>query len=203
MKISFTILMFIVSFLLNSQYTLRILLTELGKVELRVGSIIKKEFIEVYKNSPKGLFTTYGEIQVQIVNITDASTNITLSGLKFSTPIVFSKLSSFIDLEEVPGLLQFIDFLNKNEIEKPENYTEYIFNSKDFQLYTYFSEDPGNKKNLPYWHYGVKYEKYYSSSNNRIELKVLNEIKEAVISFKEKFNKPLPNVPILKVDGES
>ena len=83
MKISFTILLFIVSFLSNSQDTLRIPVTELGKVELRVGSIIKKEFIEVYKNSPKGLFTTYGEIQVQIVNITDASTNI------FNTYCVF------------------------------------------------------------------------------------------------------------------
>lgn len=158
--------------------------TEIEKVVIKIGTVIKKEFINVYTNTPKGIFTDYGNVEVKILNLTDASSKITISGLSISNS---SGYSSFIDLDEIPGLLKFIELLNKIDSEKPENYTEYIFNSKDLQIYAYFSSDTYKKAPL-YWHYGIKIDKYYSRSGSRVELKVLNEIREAIINSKSKFS---------------
>lgn len=193
MKKTIACLLIFTSLLSFSQDTLRGPNTELGKVVIKIGTVIKKEFIDLYSYNPKGFFTKFSSIDVKILNITDASSKTTFSGLSIS--ISNKTYSSFIDLEEIPGLLKFIELLNKIAPDTPVNYTEYIFNSKDLEIYTYFSGDLMNKKTAPYWHYGIKIDKYFSDSDGSIELKFLNELRDAIIKHKSNFINALPEIP--------
>ena len=160
--------------------------TEIGRVDLKIGTIIKKESIDIFSYEPKGLFSTLGPIKAEILNITDALTGITVSGLRLS-----NSYSAFVDVDEIPGLLKYIEFLIKNESEKPENYTEYNYNFRDLKVYAYYSKDI-YKKSGPSWHYGIKTD-IYSGSHSGAELKTLIELKDAILKSKEKFKQPFPN----------
>jgi hypothetical protein len=167
--------------------------TELEKAQIKIGAIIKKEYFDIYYDKKK-LFG--GKFTIQVLNITDAASGIVLSGLyvQYTDPgnssISSQTFSSFIDLDEVPGLLKFIDFLDKTSSENPATYTEYIFNSRDLQLYGYY--DPTR---LSPWVYGFKLDKFYSSRSTRqVDLEVLDQIKKSINNAKDNFKKPLPEV---------
>jgi len=159
--------------------------TELEKAQIKIGAIIKAEYFDVYYDKQK-LFG--GKFRVQVLNITDAASGIVLSGLYVQ--YTDSSFSSFIDLDEVPGLLKFIDFLDKTSSENPATYTEYIFNSRDLQLYGTYDPYQTNP-----WVYGFKLDKFYSSRSTRqVDLKVLDQIKRSINNAKDNFKKPLPEV---------
>ncbi len=92
-------------------------------------------------------------------------------------------------MDEIPGLLKFIELMDKTQTEKPENYTELIFNSKGLQIYSYYQPPVGKKQ--PGWSYGLKVEGYSSRSAVTVELSTLIGLKDAIIYWKGKFAKPL------------
>lgn len=79
--------------------------------------------------------------------------------------------------------------MDKTQTEKPENYTELIFNSKDLQIYSYYQPPVGKKE--PGWTYGLKIERYSSSSAVTVDLSQMIGLKDAIIYWKSKFAKPL------------
>jgi len=174
--------------------------TELEKAQIKIGAIIKAEYFDVYYDKQK-LFG--GKFRVQVVNITDAASGIVLSGLYVQytdhADPGSQTFSSFIDLDEVPGLLKFIDFLDKTSSENPATYTEYIFNSRDLQLYGTY--DP--YQTSP-WVYGFKLDKFFSSRSTRqVDLKVLDQIKRSINNAKDNFKKPLPEVKEPEAKGKN
>lgn len=58
--------------------------TELERVQIKIGAVIKKEFIKVFNYSPRNIFKG-GNFEVNILNLTDASTGLIISGLSVST----------------------------------------------------------------------------------------------------------------------
>jgi hypothetical protein len=170
--------------------------TELERVQVKIGAVLKKEFIEVFTYKPKGLFSS-DNFDVNILNLTDASTGFIVSGLAISTVDLGTSYqsvetySSFIDLDEIPGLLRFIDLLEKQQSDKPVNYTEYVFNSKDLQLYSYYNTKPIGKKQQPGWTYVLKADRYYSRSAVSVDLKIFIDLRDAIINSKSKFAHPL------------
>ncbi len=160
--------------------------TEIGKFDVKIGTIIKKEFVNLYTYEPKGFISKFSPMKAEALNITDAASGIMISGLRIS-----NSYAAFVDVDEIHGLLKFIEFLEKNESEKPENYTEYEYNFKDFEVAAYYSNDLF-KKNPPIWHYIIK-TSFYSASRSEVELKTLTELKDAILKSKDKFKQAIPN----------
>lgn len=86
--------------------------------------------------------------------------------------------------------MKFIDYLEKIKDEKPVNYTEYVFNSNDTQVYGYYTNEAYSKK-FTGWNYGIKTDRYYSTGTIAMDLKMLLSIRDNIIQQKDKFIKPL------------
>ena len=149
--------------------------TKIGKASLEIGRVIKKEFIEIYKyEGGKGLFTEFYAIELGIVNLIDAATKLHFSAVRIGTDILYSK-TAVIDYSEIQGFLKFIEMISEVVKEIPKNYTEYVYNLNELRVTAY--QKKGNNKNTnPYWAYSMEIE----NKNYAVELKVLNEIKEAI-----------------------
>lgn len=163
--------------------------TALEKAQIKVGAIIKKEFLDLYSDKRKGLGGSITNWSVQILNITDASSGEQFSGLYFEKPDEYSTRTGFIDGDEIPGLLKFVDYLEKTQTEHPQNYTEYTFNSNDIQVYAYYALEAYSKKRLG-WNYGIKIDKYFSNSSLSVDLKTLTDLRDNIAKSKDKFIKP-------------
>ena len=214
MKPLLFILIILSSFQVNSQDTTTLNLkpkTELQKLDLKVGAILKKQYYDVYN---AGCLWNK-KVNFQLLNIKDAASNTSLWGLYISIDYENSNAGSsyavYIDKDEFPAIIRFIDFLSKNDSTYSEIYTEYIYNFKDFQLYTYSNtffkkeiKTPGknevktdkqndllsssSSKQAP-WLYGLRLDKYSSRAVTYIEFYKLKEFKNRLIEEMTKIEK--------------
>lgn len=88
------------------------------------GTILRKEIINL---------GSVGGIEVSYLKVADVKLNLEEKGLMFSKSYSDGfrsfNFTSFLDADEVNGLLSFLEFAKNNE-SKPIVYTEYIFNSR-------------------------------------------------------------------------
>jgi hypothetical protein len=158
--------------------------TNLEKFNLKTGSIIRKEFIEIYKHDPKG-WLTIPDITAKVLKLKDGASSIEISGIIISTFDLGSKYSSgrtytaYIDADEIPSMLKFFEFIESLKDKTETNYTEYIFNSRDLQLFAYYSQGSNKKWE---WHYGIETNKYYSGSRVNMDLKAVLDLKNSIQS---------------------
>lgn len=156
--------------------------TNLEKINLKIGAILKKQYFDVYDYSAKGFFST-GNFKIKILKIYDAASAIQTSGLYISTIdvgtryIASKSYTGYIDSDEVDALLSFLEFLETNDSKTEETYTEYIFNSKGVQFYSYWGQNQNKKWQ---WNYGIKVDKFYEASSIPIEIKNISEIKNKI-----------------------
>lgn len=127
--------------------------SKLETITLKTGALLKKEFIDA---------GTAGRVTVNVLKITDFSTNTTTSGIKLEAAITktygSSTKSCFLDADEVDALLKSGNHLLNNLNELSENYTEYIFRSRDgFQAGAFQSKKE--------WKYFIQLDKYDGDSN--------------------------------------
>lgn len=127
--------------------------SKLETITLKTGALLKKEFIEA---------GTAGRVTVSILKITDFSTNTTTSGIKLEATVVKSygadTKSCFLDADEIDGLIKSGNHLLTNLTELGDNYTEYIFKSRDgFQAGAFQSKKE--------WKYFIQLDKYDRDSN--------------------------------------
>jgi hypothetical protein len=146
--------------------------TQLEKVNLEIGTIIKREFIDLYTYTDKSFFSL-GSITVEVLKVTDAATNNEFSGLIFTK----DSHTGYVDADEVGNLLKFFDYIETLETSSPAHYTEYEYNCKDLRVFAYYGKVL-NKK--PAWHYGIKVDQYYSESSIEIKLENMKELKEKI-----------------------
>lgn len=157
--------------------------TEIEKIHSAIGKILRKEYIELFKPNTKGSWLTTSNFEVKILKVTDATKNIELNGLRFEKLDYITKYSStthyaYIDSDEIPSLIKFLDFLETLENKTETNYTEYIYNSKDLQLFGYYVPSTTNRK--ANWVYGIQVDKYYTGSRANLSLKTIGELKSAI-----------------------
>jgi hypothetical protein len=155
--------------------------TEIEKFSLKVGSILKKEFINLYSYTDKGS-SSNGVLKVQVEIITDAASAESFRGLVFSTgsSITFAdKHPGFIDEKEVPNLIKFLDFLETLEGVAPNNYTEYNYNFEDLEGFSYYQPTAKNDK----WIYGFQTDQYYSESIIRMKIENIQELKNKIKNY--------------------
>lgn len=111
--------------------------TEIQKLGLKFGSIIKRQYFDLYQTGWNG----NSRLKFEIINISDASTKISLWGLIANIEVSDARrnenYSVYIDEDELPSIIKFIEFLEMNDSIKPKTYTEYIYNFKDFQIWGY------------------------------------------------------------------
>ena len=111
--------------------------TEIQRLELKFGSIIKRQYYDLYQTGWNG----NSRLKFEILNITDASTNRSLWGLIAKIEVSDARRTDFysvyIDEDELPSITKFIEFLETNDSINPKIYTEYIYNFKDFQIWGY------------------------------------------------------------------
>lgn len=187
MRAIILVLIILFSKSINGQDSTNKVVTKIGKVFINTGTVLKKEFIGIYNNNQgKGLFMEFYPLEVDILNVTDAANGKVFSGLKLE-----NNRSAFIDIEEIPGLIKFIELLSNVENEKPINYTEYVFNCKDMSLYSFYAKSGFGKNSILKWQYGIQTDKYYTDSRKEIDLKTLRDIRDAIINNKDKFQQKL------------
>ena len=152
-------------------------MTKIGKVSISVGTVLKKEIIEIHTTtSSKGLIPEFGKIKTQIINIEDAASGEKISGIVFE-----NRKSAYLDVEEIQGFLKFIEMLQKVDTEKPKYYTEYIYRSKDLTAYALYALLTYGKNSDTTWHYFIETDSYSSESETKLELKSLQEIRNSII----------------------
>jgi hypothetical protein len=130
--------------------------TEKSKLEtftLKTGSLIKKEFV---------LIGNAGKVEVTVLKLSDMVANTSISGIKLESSVYKSYGSStkscFLDSDEIDGLIKSGNLLLSSLDQPVDNYTEYVFTSRDgFQAGAYQSKKE--------WKYFLKLEKYDSDSN--------------------------------------
>jgi hypothetical protein len=202
MKYLFLVTLTIVSFSTYSQSTDTTFKkqpnTNLEKVNMKVGTIIRKEFIDLYNYEAKGLFNS-ANLKAKVLKMRDALTGSEIAGIILSTLDVGSgskysagkTYNAYVDAEEIPALIKYLEFIESLKDKTETNYTEYLFNSKDLQLFAYYSQGLNKKWG---WHYGIEIDKYYSGSRVDLNLETLMELKNALSKSGEYFK-----VPDLKV----
>lgn len=120
----------------------------------------------MYKLTPKGFLNTEN-LSIQLLTMWDAATDTRLTGLYFSTTepgtryTLAQSYTAYIDADEVPALIRFLQAIDKVEPQEPTNYTEYLFNSRDLRWYAYYSR---NAKGKGSWSYGLYLDKFYRGS---------------------------------------
>lgn len=159
--------------------------TKIEQMALKEGAVIKKEFHDL---------GNINGVQVDLLTVTEVNgdQSITLKGVKFST---YSSLgsssyerSSYIDADEINGVLKFVDFVRQINI-MPEVYTEYVYNSKgDFKAATYTAKKFGSNKLSGDWVLVVYGDKYYSSSAKYIPQKYINDFYTILTRAKDLLN---------------
>jgi hypothetical protein len=83
------------------------------------------------------------------------------STISQSTTTYFQTFSSFLDIEEVPSLVKYLEFV-KLKLTVPEKDVEYWYNSKDLAITVFYQDASGRKAEK--WNYAVKVDRYYPSS---------------------------------------
>jgi len=111
--------------------------TEIQKLDLKTGAILRKQYFDVYKTNWIG----DKRLDFKIVNIKDAASKISLWGLyveiSYSNKWGSGSYTVYIDNDEMSSIIRFIDFIEKNDSAFQDTYTEYLYNFKEFQIYTY------------------------------------------------------------------
>lgn len=157
--------------------------TKLGKINIAVDTIIKKEFVELYRLTPKGFLNTEN-LSIQQLTMWDAATDQRVSGLHFSTTdpgstyVSAQSYSAYIDADEVPSLIRFLDALEKVSLQTPQTYTEYIFNNRDLKWFAVYSQSSKGKSS---WSFGVYLDKYYRRSLVHLKKEDLAPIRTRLI----------------------
>jgi hypothetical protein len=187
MKVSFLLFVFIFlsvkSFCQDS--TIKQPSTQIERANLKIGSVIRKEFIDLYKYTSKGIFVA-GDFTTQVLKIKDAASGIETSGIIVRAYVPGSSYTSgktysaYIDADEVAALVKFLELCENLKDKTETNYTEYIFNSRDLQFFAYYSEN--SKKKQFEWHFGMEVDKYYKDSRVDIDIKTMTEFKTAVLN---------------------
>jgi len=141
--------------------------TQLSEVLIREGAIIAKKFEDVGSYTTKGLFFPgTGNLKVQFVTLQDAATNQITKGYLFSSTkmessYLFQNFTAFIDYDEMPGLVKYLQFVNEKFTEQERN-TEYWFNSKELSFIVFYRDTPN--KNGENWAYTVEINRYTKDS---------------------------------------
>lgn len=141
--------------------------TKLSKIALREGAIIAKKFEDIGTFTTKGLFFPgTGNLAVQFVTLTDAASSESLKGYLFSTNYAittgyYQNYTSFVDIEEVPGLVKYLEFI-ESKISSPEKDIEYWFNSKDLSIAVFYQAASG--KRAEKWSYLLRVDRAFRTS---------------------------------------
>jgi hypothetical protein len=142
--------------------------TNLSKIALREGAIIAKKFEDIGTFTTKGILSSgTGNLTVQFVTLTDAASNESLKGYLFSTVYYvgtgnFQNYSSFVDFEEVSGLIKYFDFIVSKQ-SSPEKHIEYWFNSKVLSIIVYYQAALG--KRAEKWSYSLRVDRLFKTSS--------------------------------------
>ena len=147
--------------------------TKVEQFNLKVGSVLKKEFIDLYDYNDKSFFST-GTLKVEVEIISDAASGEGIRGLRFSNEHI-----GFIDEQEIPNLIKFLDFLQTLDGTVPNNYTEYDYNFKDLNGFACYQTISKNLK----WIYGFQTNKYYSGSSVNMKIENINDLKSKIKSY--------------------
>lgn len=148
--------------------------SKLETITLKTGALLKKEFIDA---------GTAGRVSVSILKITDFSTSTTTSGIKLEATVAKSygtdTKSCFLDADEIDGLIKSGNHLLTNLSDQSENYTEYIFKSRDgFQAGAFQSKKE--------WKYFIQLDKYDSNSNVYMSKDDFKKMIDLIIAAKAK-----------------
>ncbi len=152
-------------------------LTKLETLSNQQGTIIKKEFMDL---------GNFAGMNVELLTITDQVKGNSKTGIKFSNSerIGYSsrEYSSFLDGDEINGLLKFLDFIQT--LSDPVTvYTEFNYQSRgDFKVFAY--RKPGAKL----WTEGAYADKSYSGSYLELKQKEVASLTQALLSVKSKLN---------------
>ncbi len=154
--------------------------TKLEANAIKVGTIIKKKYDDLYEFKAKG-FALYnlggnGNLNCKILTLKDVASGATLKGLYLST--VYSgplsqTYTGYIDADEINGLIKFLDFLNANKESQEEEGTEYQYTCNDVRFVAFNEKD---KRKGIVWNYRVRVDKYYSGSSVGMTINDLNEL---------------------------
>jgi hypothetical protein len=147
--------------------------SNIEKFSSQSGTLFKKEFKKI------GLV---GDVEFQVLTITDLLTNKKTSGIKASKEVHKSYGSdtkdAFLDYDEIDALIKAITTLKKYPNTIPSNYTEIGFASRGgFQLTMFVS---GGK-----WDIAMKLEKYDSDSYEFLEYSDLDRINDKIWDAKK------------------
>jgi hypothetical protein len=167
--------------------------TKLERNAIKVGTIIKKNFIDVYEFD--GLHLKFAEqldlggnlnLQCKALTIKDVASGIVTKGLYLSSysSDIKSSYTGYIDADEINGLIKFLDFLIANkDNEEPEG-TEYIYTCSDVQFASFNTKD----KDKIIWNYLVRVDKWHRSySQVNFRIKNIEELLQALKTNKAKF----------------
>jgi hypothetical protein len=159
--------------------------TLLEKANLQVGTIIRKEYIDLYKFEEKRFFNS-GNFNSQILKITDAATGLKTSGVQITTVSAGGSYSpagrytAYIDADELSALVKFFELCEDLKDRVLANYTEFIFNSKDLQFFAYYGLN--NKSKKWEWNFGLAVDKFYKGSRVDLDLKTFSDFKNALLN---------------------
>jgi len=167
--------------------------TKLEANAIKVGTIIKKQYKDVWEYSPKGavILAMYNigtnNLALKTLTIKDVASGLITKGLYLSTYSTDARNTyvGYIDVDELPGLIKFLDFLVANKQNVEDEGTEYIYTCNDVQFAAY---NTIIKKELQ-WTYQVKVDRYRSYSTVGLQIKnveeMLQRLKEAVSKLQE------------------
>ncbi len=167
--------------------------TKLEKNAIKIGTIIKKNYSEVYEFTTKGMgiMASYGlggnlNLTCKALTIKDVASGIITKGLYLSTYSTDAKstYTGYIDAEEISGLLKFLEFLVANEDNEEEEGTEYLYTCNDVQFASFNSKE----KNKLQWNYLVRVDRYRSYSRVNLGIKNIEELLQALKTNSNKFD---------------
>lgn len=148
--------------------------SKLENFSLKTGSLIKKEFIDI---------GTVAKVEVRVLKITDLVANTSITGIKLQTTVYKSYGSDtkacFLDSDEIDGLLKSGNMLLGTLSGPADNYTEYIFSSRDgFQAGAYQAKRE--------WKYFLQMDRYDSGSSVWLEKEDFQKLLDLLTQAKAK-----------------
>lgn len=138
--------------------------TKLGRINLTAGTIIKKKFEDIgkivgYKPDLWKYQPGLSDLTIKFISIQDAANGLTVGGYIFSsTSNPDNKI--YLDFDEVPGMLSFVNFVSQKIKQPIEPDTEYHYQFRDFKMICYEQE---NRKREREWQVILKFVVPYSS----------------------------------------
>lgn len=166
--------------------------TKIEREAIKNGKIIKKQTNHIYDYQAKYYLFNFkaqygtGNFSCDILTIKDVASGVITKGLHLSTcTYAASTYSGYIDATEVPGLINFLDYLGANQKYGEPEGTEYIYTCNDVRFTCFNTKD--NRNNLV-WLYKINVNTHFENAVAYFDINELNNLNQKLKENLDKLN---------------